>query len=309
MNEPTISVIMATYNRASLISRAIESILDQTFQDFELIIVDDGSSDNTKEVIAGFMQKDLRVKYFKNKKNLGLPKTRNEGIKVSRGKYIGLLDDDDEWLPDKLEKQINKFQSTPETIGLIYCGLAYISQSGKTSKTIIPRLKGNLFQDILKENFFGSSTPLIKKECFEKSGLFDGTFSNGEDWDMWIRISKNYEIDYVPEALTLYYVHGNQMSANFPDTIKGFDKILEKHGANIRKHPSIYSAHLFRLGIFHCLNGNFKCGQKCFSKSIKIKPQIKVYLNNFLLKIAPTQYKKILLFMMKKFTVTGLLFK
>ncbi|MEN6293489.1 MAG: glycosyltransferase family 2 protein [Methanobacterium sp.] len=304
--KPTVSVIIATYNRAYLIGRAIKSILDQTFQDFELIIVDDGSSDNTKELITKYMQEDPRIKYIKNKRNLGLPKTRNEAIKVAQGKYIGLLDDDDEWLPNKLEKQVNKFQSTPKTVGLVYCGLIYISRNEKPSKTIIPKLKGNLFTDILKGNFFGSSTPLIKKECFEKSGFFDGNFSNGEDWDMWIRISKNYEIDYVPEALTLYYVHGNQMSANFNDTIEGFEKILKKHNEDINNYPSVYSTHLFRLGIFHCLNENFKCGQKYFTKSIKIKPQIKAYLNNFLLKIAPTTYKKILFFLIKRFTVTGL---
>lgn len=306
MKKPAVSVIIATYNRAYIISRAINSILDQTFQNFELIIVDDGSIDSTNELITKLMKKDSRIKYIKNKKNLGQPKSRNEGIKIAQGEYIGFLDDDDEWLPHKLEKQINKFQSVPENVGLIYCGLRYIHENKNMPKIIIPKLRGNLFTNILKENFFGSSTPLIKKECFNKSGFFDGNFLSGEDWDMWIKISKNYEIDCVPEALTLYHVHGNQMSANFRDTIEGFEKILEKHSADIHKYPSVYSAHLFRLGIFHCLNGDFKCGQKYFSKSIKIKPQMKVYLNIFLLKIAPTKYKKMLIFLMKKFTVTGL---
>jgi glycosyltransferase involved in cell wall biosynthesis len=306
MSNPTISVIIPTHNRASLLNRTIKSVLNQTFHDFELIIVDDGSTDNTKELINEFKKNDPRVQYIWQE-NSGRPsETRNTGIKNSKGKYITFLDSDDEILPEKLEKQIKKFNSVSKNVGLIYCGLQYIPENkNKQSKVIIPKLKGNLFKELLKGSFIGGITPLIKKECFQKSGLFDTSLPSGEDWDMWIRISKNYEFDYVPEALAIYHIHGKQISANFDDTINGFQKILEKYSNEICRYPSIYNEHLIRLGIFYCINANIKSGQTYFSKAVEIKPiQINAYLNLILAKI-PRFYLFILTSITKRFTLTG----
>lgn len=306
MSNPTISVIIPTYNRASLLNRSIKSVLNQTFHDFELIVVDDGSTDNTKELINEFMKNDPRIRYIWQENSGGPTKPINAGIKKSKGDYITILGSDDEILPEKLEKQIKKFDSVSKNVGLIYCGLQYIPENkNKQSKTIIPKLRGNLFTELLKGSFIGGITPLIKKECFQKLGLFDTSLPSGEDWDMWIRISKNYEFDYVPEALAIYHIHGKQISANFNDTIEGFQKILKKYIDDISIYPSIYNDHLIRIGIFYCLNDNIKAGQKYFSKAIKIKPiQINAYSNLILSKI-PRFYSAILILIIKKVTLTG----
>lgn len=307
MDKTLVSVIIATYNRASLLERAIKSVLNQTFKNFELIIVDDGSTDNTCELVNQFIQIDSRVKYIWQENSGGPAKPRNMGIRKAKGEYITILDSDDEILPEKLEKQVNKFQSEPENVGVVYCGIKYVSKNGKCrTKKVIPSLKGNLFVKLLQDSFLGYSTLLIKKECFQKSGLFDNTLPSGEDWDMWIRISKNYEFDYVPEALSIYNIHGKQISADFKDTIEGFKRILDKYKADISRFPSIYSDHLIRIGIFCCINGDLSTGQKYFSESIKIKPyQIKAYLNFIFLKITPGLYKRILVYIFRRFTLTG----
>ncbi len=127
----------------------------------------------------------------------------------------------------------------------------------------------------------------------------------GEDWDMWIRISKNYEFDYVPEALAIYHIHGKQISANFNDTIEGLKKILEKYITDISKYPTIHSTNLIRLGIFCCINDKLNDGQKYFNEAINVKPfQINAYLNLFLSKI-PRLYIPLLIFIVKRFTLTG----
>ncbi len=113
---PTVSVIIPTYNRANLVSRAIKSVLNQTYQDFEIIVVDDCSEDNTEEIVKSF--NDSRIRYIKHKKNKGGSAARNTGIKRARGKYIAFLDDDDEWLPSKLEKQIMLFEKLSKHYGV-----------------------------------------------------------------------------------------------------------------------------------------------------------------------------------------------
>lgn len=310
MDKPMISVVIPTYNRASLLKRAINSVLSQTFQNFELIIVDDGSTDNTKELVNAFIQKDSRIKYIWRENSGGPSKPRNLGIRNSRGKYISVLDSDDEILPEKLEKQVKKFETVSEDTGVVYSGFKCISKNEKyKNKTIIPKLKGNIFTKLLHGNFIGNVTPLVKKECFQKSGLYDNNVSTGEDWDMWIRISKYYEFDFVPETLAIYHVHGKQVSANFNDTIDGFKAILEKYKVDMSRYPAIHSENLIRIGIFYCINGDLKMGQDYFSKSIKIKPyQIKAYLNIFFLKIAPDLYRNMLFFIIRRFTLTGMFF-
>ena len=130
VKNPTVSAIILTYNRANLIEKAIKSVLKQTYQDFEIIVVDDGSTDNTGEIIRGF--KDKRVKYIKKyKENKGSSVARNIGIKVARGKYIALLDSDDEWLPEKLDKQIKILQDGSPELGVVYSNSYYIDENGK----------------------------------------------------------------------------------------------------------------------------------------------------------------------------------
>jgi glycosyltransferase involved in cell wall biosynthesis len=183
--KPAVSVIIPTYNRAHLIGRAIQSVLDQTYQDFEIIIVDDGSTDNTEVVLKKFQNKDERIRYIRHDKNKGGSTARNTGIKAARGRFIALLDSDDEWLPEKLQKQLEVFESSPPEVGVVYTKTYH-----RANKKIYPFSKeeqkdGMIFQDLLNldisKNCGQTSTLLIKKECFEKVGLFDERFPRQQD--------------------------------------------------------------------------------------------------------------------------------
>ena len=191
-NHPVVTVIIPTHNRAHLISGSIRSVLDQTFKNFELIIVDDASNDNISEVVNGF--KDDRIKYIHHDKNQGGPTARNTGIKAAKGAYIALLDDDDQWWPTKLEEQVNKFNEVSNKVGLVYSGLEVRRLTGDSVvRTYHPQFRGDLRLRLLLGTTIGSPTPLIKRECFEKVGLFDPRLKSCQDWDMWKRISEYYE--------------------------------------------------------------------------------------------------------------------
>jgi glycosyltransferase involved in cell wall biosynthesis len=169
-NPPVISVIIPTYNRAHLVGRAIRSVLAQTFQDWELIVVDDGSSDNTEEVVCSFQ--DPRICYISHEVNRGGSAARNTGIKVARGEYVSFLDSDDEWLPEKLEKQLACFRNTQmEQLGMVVCGRIDLDEKGEKVTEKNPDVHGWVYEDILNLTW-SPSTPTMMIRYNKKAPIF-----------------------------------------------------------------------------------------------------------------------------------------
>ena len=291
---PIVSIIVPTYNRSNLVVRAIKSVLTQSFTDFELIVVDDASTDDTQQLIAEI--KDTRIKIIRHEKNKGAPVARNTGIKSSIGEYIGFLDDDDEWLPEKLEKQLKLYKTSGNEVGLIYSGFYFVSaRNNRVLSNVTPNKKGNLYSDLLRRNILGSPTPLIKRYCFDKAGLFDETLPSCQDWDMWIRISKFYKFDFVSDALSNVYVHGRQISTNLNAKIVAREKLITKYHEDLVQNPAILAFLFRRLGVLCCIYGNSKKAIKCFAKSIKLMPiQKGCYVHVLLSLIAPNSYGQLL---------------
>ncbi len=270
MARPTVSVIIPTYNRAKLLKRAIKSVLNQEFGDFELIVVDDASLDNTPEVVKRI--EDGRIRYIRLKKNSGGPVARNTGIKKARGEFIALLDDDDEWLPNRLDVQVKKFENLNREVGVVYGGFYYVSQqNGRVLGKRLPKYRGDVYGHLLRENFIGSPTLLIKRECFKRAGLFDPDLSSSQDWDMWLRIAKHYRFDYVDEIVAKYYVHGRQISFNMKKYIPGRERFIRKH-KDIWKNPKVLSIHLSQMGLLLLIGGDPKRGLNYLANSISISP-------------------------------------
>jgi len=265
-----VSVVIPTHNRAHLLGRAVSSVLGQSYGNFELIVVDDASTDNTADVIRDFH--DERIRYLRHDSNLGAPAARNTGITNARGYYIGLLDDDDKWHPQKLEKQIRKFTEVSERTGLVYCGHEVRSQDGALLRTYFPQERGNLQVRLLLGTTIGSPTPLILKSCFSKTSLFDVNLKSCQDWDMWKRISEHYDFDFVPEVLAIVYEHGRQISSDFSSMIPGRTRMVEKHLSEFRRHPEILVIHLKRIGKMHCINGTWKEAIHWFFEALKVDP-------------------------------------
>ncbi len=290
---PEVTVIIPTYNRAETLCLAIKSVLNQTFQDFEILVVDDASKDHTKEAVSRF--KDKRIKYIRHETNKKEAGTRNTGVRNSNGRYIAFLDDDDEWLSEKLEKQVYLLEHGPSLVGGIYTGSFQIDRaSGKTLTQIIPTKRGDIFRDMLSRNYIGTpSVVLLKKECFEKVGLFDESILFGPDYDMWLRISKEFHFEYIRDPLTKYYVHDNRLSTNYEIMIRGSESLIEKYGQLFASDSKSYSFRYFALGALYCYNGDVTKGRKAFFKAINLYPfEIRHYFYFCLSLLGPKYFKK-----------------
>ncbi len=216
-----VSIIIPTYNRAHLIERSIRSILNQTYEDFELLIVDDGSTDNTKEVVEGIV--DARIRYISCATNGGAAKARNVGIAEAKYDYIAFQDSDDEWHPDKLEKQMKVMETASPDTGLVYCEYHYNGLNGMEDicpdqKIPLEQKRGNIFPQLLAGNMIGTPVMLVKRECFDKVGGFNENFPCMEDYELVLRIAREYRIEFIPEVLL--EVHANYQSVT--NNLEGF---------------------------------------------------------------------------------------
>jgi glycosyltransferase involved in cell wall biosynthesis len=199
---PKVSVIIPTYNHALYLPGAIQSVLDQTFRDFEMIVVDDGSTDDTAEVIKPFFA-DPRFRYI-HQRNRGLAAARNTGIKHTEGELVAFLDADDLWLPEKLEEEVRIIDRGGPEVRLVYCFFQYIDQGGNILETVTEHpIKNPTYKDLLYCNWVlgSSSAVLIRKKAFDEVGLFDESLRSLEDIDMWIRILRGHKSLYVDKVL------------------------------------------------------------------------------------------------------------
>ncbi|MDD4939892.1 MAG: glycosyltransferase [Candidatus Omnitrophica bacterium] len=228
---PKVSVIITTYNRAYLINEAIESVLNQTFCDFELIVVDDGSTDNTKDALCAYSGK---ISYI-HQENKGRAFARNNGIEHAKGEYVAFLDDDDIWLPRKLEKQIDFFRANLDA-GLVHSLSEKIDMDGhhikKETKRHLRSYRkaldiGYTYEGMTKLCAILISTVMIRKECFEKVGLFDKNTETFEDWDFYLRLSLKYRIAFIEEPLAKVRLHRAQTSR--PEFSRGRINVCLKH--------------------------------------------------------------------------------
>jgi glycosyltransferase involved in cell wall biosynthesis len=268
-----VSVIIPTYNRAEALRCALESALRQTFRNLEIVVVDDNSQDNTRQLVASVQ--DERVRYIRHDVNKKVSAARNTGILQARGKYIAFLDDDDEWFPEKLERQLQVFQHASPGVGGVYSGALTIERtSQKTLNHITPIKRGNVFEALLERNWIApTSSVVLKRECFENAGLFDPAMSFSEDYDLWLRIAREYAFDYVEDPLVKYYVQDNgRLSNNYATMIAGLERLMKKHGQFFKLHRRSASHRHHTLGVIHCYSQNITKARKAFAQALCLYP-------------------------------------
>lgn len=225
-NLPLVSVVVPCYNHEKYVKETIESIINQTYKNIELIVIDDGSKDNSAMVIQ-----ELADRYgftFIHRPNKGLSATLNEGIKLSKGKYFCACASDDMYMLDKIEKQVQFMESNPE-YGMCYGKIIEFDETGYKKQREIKNAKsGWIFEDLLMFNFvMPAVTTMIKKEIYETIGLFDETLFI-EDYDMWLRIANKYQIGFINEFLAYYRKHETNMCKQTFKMYQAQQKILSK---------------------------------------------------------------------------------
>jgi glycosyltransferase involved in cell wall biosynthesis len=214
---PRVSVIIPTYNRGEMLVEAIDSVLAQTFTDFEVIVIDDGSKDQTAKLVEPYLD---RITY-RVQQNGGVAAARNHGIRLARAEYICFLDSDDKWKPEKLAKQVAIADAHPE-YGLIATEIDGFNDTGPVagrSKASMYKIRnGHVLDQLLFSNWIQTSTVLVPGRCLQQVGAFDedvGQF--GEDWLLWMRIAAEYPIYFVPDALVLYRMHNENLTSHRPE--------------------------------------------------------------------------------------------
>jgi len=247
---PEISVIIPTYNHARWLGRAVDSVQAQDYRDFEIIVTDADSDDDTAGVMARRSAPNLR--YLRLPRRVNLPEGRNIGIREAAGRYIALLDSDDAWLPSKLRLQREFFSPDRPELALVYTLLSVVSE--KTGASHVPtqaQLRGKVLWQLLENNLLlgAPSSALIRKECLEAVGLFDSSMDTCEDWDLWLRLAARYEVDLLPQPLTVRYEYASSMSAAPGALRDGRARILEKHLNLYRQKPEIMAETLYILGL------------------------------------------------------------
>ena len=251
-----VSVIIPTYNRAHLLWRSIESVVEQTYKHFEIIIVDDGSIDDTKDIAESF--DDERIIYIRHDRNRGGAAARNTGIKSARGEYIAFQDSDDEWLPGKMQKQVEILMRLPSKYAATYCSLWKIHDKKQTliSGIKVKKRQGYIHNQLLKGNFIDLPTILIRKNCLDSAGHFDQKLPRFQDWELFLRLSKKYLIDFSEEPMLLSYDTPNSITATNSIAPYAIDHLLQKHFDEFSKDKrSLLKHYFFAFGIsLYCRN-------------------------------------------------------
>jgi glycosyltransferase involved in cell wall biosynthesis len=282
-NKPEVSVIIPTYNRANIISRAIRSVLAQTYENFEIIIIDDGSTDNTEEVIQSFSER--RIRYLRHKVNRGRGTVRNKALTEARGEYIAFLDDDDEWLPTKLERQLQVFKTSDiENLGLVLCGMTVIGSN--FIREWCPPQRGWMYEYFLSMISLGISwLPcwLVKKNLVTEVGPFDN-LSSGQDIDWLLRASKLSQIDFIPESLVV--VH--QESGYDPNStaIRRLN-LTRKYAEELNQRPQLLQSCYIKISQSYHKQRNSKEARHYLVLAIKaypltLRPYIQLLLASFM---------------------------
>jgi glycosyltransferase involved in cell wall biosynthesis len=281
---PKVSVIIPTFNRKEFLRSAIQSVLNQTLRNFEIIVVDDGSAEDVRTIVNGFQNN--RIKYLRHEKNKGEAAARNTGIINSRGEYIAFLDDDDTWFPEKLSLQTSLLEKTTMSTGAVYTGyLAVDHVSHRTLYKKVPEKKGNVYKDLLVKNLIGTpSTVLIRRACIDHTGLFDENIYYGVDHDFYLRIAKEFDFDFIEEPLVTYTIHENRIT-NDPEIVaKGLQAFSHKYREKLEKGYCGRSQFLgqgyLSVGVSYCYKGEMLKGIKALLKSIMLYPfEPRGYLN------------------------------
>jgi glycosyltransferase involved in cell wall biosynthesis len=224
---PAISVIIATRNYGQYLADAIASVLAQTFSDFELLIIDDGSTDDTAEVVRPFLR-DSRVRYIPSNA-LGLSRAKNLSWQLARANLLAFLDADDSWLPAKLAKQLDLFRRNPQ-LGVVCTRRELMSPEGRplpTRQQPLPR--GNIFRSLLRQNLLCFSSVMIDRRVMEYVGGFDKGIDLAVDYDLWLRAANDFEFDFVDEVLVRYRTGHPNLSSRIKDRISTVFSLLRRN--------------------------------------------------------------------------------
>ncbi len=281
---PKVSVIIPAYNAGKYIAETMDSVLVQTYSDFEIIVVDDGSKDQTVSIVKQFKIKYPEKVKLIQKENGGPASARNAGIKVAVGEYIAFIDADDLWLPQKLEKQVRYFETQPSQVGIVYTDARSFDKDGIWINKYYPKFNGKIYKELLN-SMLPNLSVMVRKECFQNVGYFEEALDIIEDHDMWLRISMKYEVLCLDEMLSLYRQHSQGRSKEIEKTWSRSLRVMEKHlkmvAGNIELEKAVknvFSERLYNFGHSYLREGHLLAARQMYERSLAMRASLKTYL-------------------------------
>jgi len=270
---PKVSVIIPTHNRPELLKRAINSVLAQTYQDFEIIVVDDGDI-SAEDIVKSFS--DSRIRFIRHETpHRGGSATRNTGIKNATGEFIAFLDDDDEWKKEKLAEQVAVLDNNKE-VGLCFCLVEAIDGFGRKLYISKTPKEGRLspYRDLLKKAFIWTSSMVVRKSLLQPPFLFDETLPKNQEWDLTLRLAKTTDFYAISKPLVKLHIHGDQMGGfkNLPARIEGHKVFIQKHWNDYRRNKKFFAQRYYEIGIMCKESGRILLAGGYFIKAFVTSP-------------------------------------
>ena len=274
-----VSAIITTHNREpKIVARAVKSVLKQTYKNIELIVVDDSSSTYPlrAEVELSIHAISDKIVYIKHEVSRGACAARNTGLSYSHGYYVGFLDDDDEWMPLKIEEQLKGFYN--DQIAMVYSQLFFVDDISGVKyfgkKHANQAERGRIFKQLLKGNIVGpTSNPLLKKECIERVGGFDVLMESSQDFDLWLRIAMKYSVEYIDKPLLIYHIHPiYRITTDADRKINGMNRINNKYSEYINKDREVWYMQHIQLIPFYLKKYGRKKALIMWAECVRRKP-------------------------------------
>jgi glycosyltransferase involved in cell wall biosynthesis len=279
MTHPLVSVVVPVYNGERYLRQALESALGQTYRSLEIVVVDDGSTDGSPQLIASF---GSRLRSLRQA-NGGVALARNSGIRAAHGELIAFLDQDDWWMPEKIEKQVALFLAD-ERLGLAHTAILQYSDSAAAFVEPVylthrsPQLQGDCFEELLLGNAIFNSSTMIRKNVLQKSGTFDPGIPGNtvQDYDLWLRIARHFPFAYLPQQLTALRLHDGQGTLNrlamLGDELRLLERIVSER--QLRDSPALrarFAELLDELGVAHLDNRAHRLARQCFIRALRTR--------------------------------------
>lgn len=253
---PLVSIDLCCYNGEAFLEQAIESICAQTYKNWELVVVNDGSTDSSEDIVSRYQSTRLPIIYHRQA-NTGLGRARNKAIELSRGEFVAFIDQDDVWMPDKLEKQVALFAGRAE-LGLVFSDAVAVFPSGREQRhgRQVHLYRGRVLRELVLSNFIPCSSVIIRRTVLEEVGGVNPSFGQVEEYDLFIRVAERYDLDYVNESLMKFNVHPGNASR---DATRMQEETIQLMHQVVERNPSL--AEQLGKGVVRLKLAGLRCTQ------------------------------------------------
>ncbi|PYJ71675.1 MAG: hypothetical protein DME76_01130 [Verrucomicrobia bacterium] len=258
-----VSIVIPAFNRGFMIREALESILRQTYQDWEALIVNDGSTDDTSEVVKEYRRKDSRIRLIEHDRQRGAQAARNTALRAARGKWIAFLDSDDRWLPDSLEVRL---KATKKGSQVVHSECYVFEREGDLELFAVPPLRGHVYRELLRKPGPMFQGLLISRGAFARLGYLDEKIVAYQEWDTAIRLARHYCFEFVAEPTFIYDCrHADTISKDSLREAVGYEQIVNKHRWSILRHlgPKALGHHYQQAAFFYLKAKRVKHANRC----------------------------------------------